>query len=90
MLRLVRRAGLPEPLVNAKVADLEIDLVWPQHGLAAEADSLQFHLTRAAMERDRTRDAILAPLGYRVLRFTDRQVERRPNEVIAALRAVLG
>ena len=34
--------------------------------------------------------AILAPLGYRVLRFTDRQVEKRPYEVIAALRAVLG
>lgn len=89
MLRLVRRAGLPEPLVNARVADLEIDLLWPEHGLAAEADSLQFHLTRAAMERDRTRDAVLAPLGYRVLRFTDRQVRKRPNEVIAAVRAGL-
>lgn len=90
MLRLVRRAGLPEPLVNARVGDLEIDLLWPHHGLAAEADSLQFHLTRAAMERDRTRDAVLAPLGFRVLRFTDRQVSQRPHEVIAALRAVLG
>jgi very-short-patch-repair endonuclease len=90
MLRLVRRARLPEPRVNARVADLEIDLVWPEHGLAAEADSLQFHLTRAAMERDRTRDAVLAPLGYRVLRFTDRQIRERPHEVIAALRSVLG
>lgn len=89
LLTLVRRARLPEPAVNAHVEGLEVDLLWPGARLAAEADSLQYHLTRAAMERDRARDAVLARAGYRVLRFTDRQVHGRPSEVIAALRAAL-
>ena len=89
LLGLVRRARLPEPSVNAHLEGLEVDLLWDEARLVAEADSVQFHLTRAAMERDRARDAVLARAGYRVLRFTDRQVHGRPDEVIAALRAAL-
>ncbi len=88
--RLVVHSGLPRPEVNAIVGEFEVDLLWRQARLVAEADSLQFHLTRAAMERDRRRDALLAGLGYRVLRFTDRQVRRRPSEVIDALASVIG
>lgn len=89
LLRLIRSSPLPAPEVNAQVEGFEADLLWRRERLVAEADSLQFHLTRAAMERDRRRDAVLAAHGYRVLRFTDRQVHRRPGEVIAAIRAAL-
>ncbi len=75
--------------MNAHVGGFEVDLLWPAGRLVAEADSIGFHLTRAAMERDRARDAVLASAGYRVLRFTDRQVRRRPNEVATAIRAAL-
>ena len=37
-----------------------------------------WHRGRAAFERDRERDAILATKGYRTLRFTDRQIENDP------------
>ena len=90
LLTLVRGSALPAPEVNAEVEGFEADLLWRRERVVAEADSLQFHLSRAAMERDRRRDAVLAASGYRVLRFTDRQVRRRPGEVIAALRAALG
>ena len=90
LVQLVRRSSLPAPAINARVDAFEVDLVWHEQRLVAEADSLQFHLSRAAMERDRRRDAVLAAQGFRVLRFTDRQVRRRPREVIAALRAALG
>jgi very-short-patch-repair endonuclease len=90
LLKLVRGSPLPVPEVNAQVAALEVDLLWRHERVVAEADSLQFHLSRAAMERDRRRDAVLTAQGFRVLRFTSRQVNHRPNEVIAALRAVLG
>ena len=43
-------------------------------GSSPRPTASRFHLTRAAMERDRRRDAVLARAGYRVLRFTDRQV----------------
>lgn len=87
LLRLVRRSGLPAPVVNGRVGEFEVDLLWEGPRVVAEADSIQFHLTRAAMERDRARDAVLARSGHRVLRFTDRQVRHRPHEVIGALRA---
>jgi len=89
LLRVVANAGLPRPEVNTRVGEFEVDLLWRDARLVAEADSIGFHLTRAAMERDRRRDAVLARDGYRVLRFTDRQVRRRPNEVSAAIRAAL-
>ena len=89
LLRLVVNSGLPRPAVNARVGEFEVDLLWREARLVAEADSIAFHLTRAAMERDRRRDAVLARDGYRVLRFTDRQVRRRPKEVTTAIRAAL-
>ncbi len=89
LLRLVVGSGLPRPEVNARVGEFEVDLLWRDARLVVEADSIGFHLTRAAMERDRRRDAVLARQGYRVLRFTDRQVRRRPREVSAAIRAAL-
>jgi very-short-patch-repair endonuclease len=85
--RLVLRSEVPPPEVNVTIVGMEVDLLWRAARVVAEADSVQFHLTRAAMERDRMRDAILARHGYRVLRFTDRQVRHRPHEVIEALRA---
>jgi hypothetical protein len=47
----------------------------------------RYHRTRKAFERDRERDAILAAAGLRTLRFTHRQLTRRPQSVLAALRS---
>lgn len=89
LLQLVLGSDLPPPEVNVKIGELEVDLLWRAGRLVAEADSVQFHLTRAAMERDRRRDAVLARQGFRVLRFTHRQVDHRPREVLGALAAAL-
>lgn len=90
LLLLIERSGLPRPEVNALIEGFEADLLWRRERVVAEADSLQFHLSRAAMERDRRRDAVLAARGYRVLRFTDRQVRARPSEVTDALAIAIG
>ena len=58
--------------------------------VAVEADSWRWHRGRAAFERDRGRDAVLATKGYRTLRFTDRQIESDPRIVARALTAALG
>lgn len=90
LLELVRAAGFPEPAVNARLAGYEVDLLWQDARLVVEADGAEFHASRAAMERDRRRDARLAARGYRVLRVTWTQVTRRPAEVERAVRAALG
>jgi very-short-patch-repair endonuclease len=86
MLELIRRAQLPEPLVNHTLiapdhGSCTVDFYWPQHNLVVETDSWRFHGTRVAYETDRARDAALIAAGYRVLRFTwqtnDDTIQRR-------------
>ena len=89
-LRLCDRAGVPRPVVNGRALGFESDFAWRDRALVVEVDGFAFHRTRGAFERDRARDAVLAAAGVRTLRFTARQVERRPVEVVAALRAAQG
>ena len=89
MRRLVRRAGLPEPEVNAGVLGREVDFLWREQRLIVETDGRQAHGTPRAFERDRRRDAELQAAGYRVLRFTWRQVTDEPEYVVATIAATL-
>jgi len=88
-LALLGAAGLPRPAVNATVAGLEVDVLWPAHRLVVELDGAATHLTPTAFEEDRRRDAALQAAGYRVVRFTWRRVAREPRAVAAALHALL-
>ena len=89
-LELVARSGLPGPRVNARVAGLEVDFLWPEARLVAECDGAAAHLTPRAFERDRARDAALVVAGYRVVRFTWRRVAEEPVGVARDLRRLLG
>jgi hypothetical protein len=71
----VSKAGLPRPLVNALVNGHRVDFLWPEHRLIVELDGWRFHGHRLAFERDRARDVALQLAGYKVLRFTWRQLE---------------
>ncbi len=71
-LDLCARHSLPRPRVNQPLLGLTVDFVFPEHRVAVETDSWRWHRGRAAFERDRERDAVLAAAGYRTLRFTDR------------------
>lgn len=57
--------------------------------LIIEADGEAYHTDELQFEEDRRRDAALAALGYRVLRFSYRQVMDRWAEVTAAIAAAL-
>lgn len=57
--------------------------------MIVETDGREAHGTHAAFERDRARDARLQAAGYRVLRFSHRQVLREPDVVAERLRSVL-
>jgi len=87
-LALVAAAGLPRPVVNARVAGYEVDLLWRRERLVVETDGAATHLTPAAFEEDRRRDAALQVAGLRVVRFTWRQITddgRRVVDVVCAL-----
>lgn len=89
LLSLIRRANLPEPLVNEPFHGFQIDMRWPEHRLALEFDGHRFHGSRAAFERDRRRDQVLAAAGYTVIRVTWRQLTEEPYAVIARLAMAL-
>lgn len=84
-LALFAEAGLPSPAVNTLVETLEVDFCWPDRRLIIEADSFEFHGTRAAFERDRRRDQQLRATGWTTIRVTWRQLHEHPGEVIAAI-----
>jgi very-short-patch-repair endonuclease len=87
---LCRRHRLPQPEVNARVGPYEVDFLWRDRALIVETDGFRHHGDRAAFERDRSRDAHLHSLGFRVLRFTHRQLTQERSAVVAALRPLLG
>jgi Protein of unknown function (DUF559) len=93
MLRICTDASLPAPVPNAPIELVDgtvvVDFLWPDHALVAETDGWQAHGTRAAFERDRGRDQRLMLAGYRVVRFTWRQVFDRPAEVVGVLSGLL-
>jgi very-short-patch-repair endonuclease len=89
LLRLIRAASLPSPVLNARVGGHEVDFLWPRERVIVEVDGYRWHSDRAAFERDRVRDAELQALGYRVIRVTWRQLQREPRAVIARIAATL-
>lgn len=89
LLSLIREAGLPVPLTNRLLLGFKVDAVWPDLKLVVEVDGYEFHGDRDAFESDRARDAVLVAHGYRVLRFTARQLRDRPLLVLGQLAAAL-
>jgi very-short-patch-repair endonuclease len=89
LLELIRAARLPEPRTNARVGRWEVDFLWREHRLIVEVDGYAFHSSRSSFERDRRRDAELGRYGYRVLRFTWRQLSGEPEAIIATLATAL-
>jgi very-short-patch-repair endonuclease len=81
--------AFPRPEVNQIVEGFEVDFLWRERRLIVETDGRETHLTRAAFEQDRARDARLTVAGYRVVRFTHRQVIHEPEQVARTVIALL-
>jgi very-short-patch-repair endonuclease len=71
------------------VAGFTVDFLWRDHRLVVETDGYRAHRGRQAFEDDRERELALGLLGSRLRRFSDHQVNRRPADVAAAVRAAL-
>ncbi|MGI9094964.1 MAG: endonuclease domain-containing protein [Thermoleophilaceae bacterium] len=86
-LALCRTHDLPQPLVNTRVAGLEVDFLWPAHRLIVETDGYAAHSRPADFERDHERDARLREAHHKVLRFTYRQMTEKPGWVAGNVRS---
>jgi very-short-patch-repair endonuclease len=82
-LRLIRGAGLPEPLQNVQVHGFEVDFAWP--GLCVEIDGEGHERPRTKVD-DRIRDAALKARGIITLRITEHELGR-PEKLLAKLAA---
>lgn len=94
LLEIIRTYGLPAPelqfLVLAGGRRFRLDVAYPEHRLFIEGDGFGVHGTRTAFEDDRWRQNLLVVAGWRVLRFTWRQLVERPAEVARQIRVALG
>lgn len=88
-LELLDGTGIPMPEVNATVAGAMVDALFRDAGLVVELDGHEFHAGAAAAEEDRRRELRLRAYGYRVVRYTWRQINEGPGEVVADLRREL-
>jgi Transcriptional regulator, AbiEi antitoxin/Protein of unknown function (DUF559) len=88
-LDLCATHDLPRPLVNRRVAGYRVDFYWPDHRVAVETDSWQYHRGSVAFEDDHGRDLALRARGITPRRYTGDQLEAAPDAVAADLREVL-
>ena len=88
-LRLCAEAAIPLPQTNLIVAGHRVDALWLDQRLVVELDSRTHHMTTAAFEEDRKRDADLMLAGYRVLRITWRRLRDEPAVVAEMVRRLL-
>lgn len=79
-LELIRAGGLPNPHTNVSVGPYELDLLWPQEGVAVEIDSWAYHSSRSHFEGDRRKDNWLRARGIEVIRVSWRHITRRATE----------
>ena len=85
LLELIRKAGLPRPETNVRIAGHEVDFLWREQRLVVEVDGYAYHGTRAAFERDRRRDTDLQLAGFRVLRPTWRRIADEREQLLVTL-----
>ena len=91
MLRLLRRAGLPEPETQYVILDAgcfvrRVDFAYPVHLLAIETFGYRWHSARGDWQRDLERGNDLQRLGWRELRFSWDDVTSRERHVVALVR----
>jgi len=92
--RLIRTAGLPEPVAQLVVRHdgcfvARVDFGWPETKIALEVDGRVAHVSVAAFERDAARELALQAAGWTVVRITARLLHKEPATAVAAIVAAM-
>ena len=81
--------GIELPERNQRVGPWTVDCLWRERRVVVELDGRQ-HERPHQTDRDDDRDLWLRRHRYTVRRYGQRQIEQRPNEVIADLLHAFG
>jgi len=95
-LQLLRRAGLPLPVGQFEIRSptdvfiARVDFAYPDRRLAIELDGSRWHSIERDVARDDRRERRIVAGGYRIMRFTWRDVHETPEVVVAEVKSALG
>jgi hypothetical protein len=87
--RLLKRAGLPAPVMNLNVLGYEVDAYWELERFVVELDVYETHGSHAAFESDRLRQEDLKLKGVEMIRVTGPRLDREPEAIVARVAAHL-
>ena len=93
--RLIRDAGIPQPVAQFKVRlpngkHAYPDFAWPDLMKMVEIDGLGAHSTPDQLADDLIRQNMLMELGWQIRRFSARQLWREPKVVQDEIRSFVG
>jgi very-short-patch-repair endonuclease len=94
LLEVIRMSGLPEPDMQHRPPWLKhvngrVDLAYPDAKVVIEGDSREWHGDEYTFQADRERDNLAQLAGWRILRFTWKDITRRPEYLVLSIRRVL-
>jgi len=69
--------------------NLRVDGAFPTIKIAIEADGETWHRNSDKQNKDKRRDISLQQQGWQVLRFTDKEIEEKTDQVIEVIRAAI-
>ncbi|ORA19728.1 hypothetical protein [Mycobacterium arosiense] len=86
--------GLPTPTLQHEIVDRygslwRLDFAWPNALVAAEYDSVEWHLGREALLHDRLKTARLQECGWTTIPMTVDDIRRDPIGLVARINAQL-
>ncbi|MBI4899935.1 MAG: DUF559 domain-containing protein, partial [Actinobacteria bacterium] len=86
-------AGLATPEFQHRIrtprGDVFPDFYWPELGLVGEVDGKVKYTDPTAYEREKLREQALRDLGYRIVRWTAREIMLSPDVVVARVARAL-
>jgi len=88
-LDLLVRAGIRGWVANYAVGPYCVDAAFPEQKIAIEIDGFAFHTDAEVFQYDRDRQNYLILNGWRILRFTWRDLVEHPERVIAEVRRAI-
>lgn len=84
-------AGLPRPELQYEIVDCQgrlwrVDFAWPEAMVAAEYDSIQWHMSRDALLHDRLKTARLQECGWTSIPMTVADIRQDPIGLAVRIR----
>jgi very-short-patch-repair endonuclease len=89
LVRILRDAGVTGWVLGHPFGPWRIDLAFPAKKVAVEVDGWAWHVDAERFRADRRKQNALVKAGWDPLRFTWHDLNGRPDEVLAEIRATL-